>query len=602
MANLTKSTFAAFGKFWKEASPFMGLLEAGAIATYALWIQSASPFVLRVWSFVADHAVLFSAIAAGLLCVLMFLVATRPTQRLLRYCCFADQPDPWWLAIRATIRLLWIGRHWPTVEHGRIWTETYLLDGEPSRPIRRPGERDEDFAKRTAEFQKERDDWRKRLVERVRAMSDGRLISVDSCDTMISVRKELITYFEYIEEHLNRTGQSAQTLCKVHVEHGFLAPIFLITGLIAAFKEDWEPIVNTYGMQVDDQGRHFESTFVASPGTERDFAAFRLFQFNCWLLWGPSIPICTCKQWSLGEVIAFQFGFGDENNSIEMVTRLDETDWKIRQILASASQGGIAAGGASITGYLKPSKFVQKELCRSQKHLLSESVRGKAPERLAIVIESPRDAVSDLSTPHSAQNFYYSAYIWAMFIVCDATGKPLFPYVPGKGATEDYRWRNLLPFFVHGNIADAATYRRHKYMLARQICGSVRQLLGEHKDLYLRFACALDESACGSATYADSMGNRHGDGTQEGAQKMAEQAAGLVPKDSIRSILAEVVTETSAHDERLRGFVEQGRLRIVHGKDSGAAKGRRLDLDYAACHLPEVIVSYYEQPQFGPQK
>ena len=100
-----------------------------------------------------------------------------------------------------------------------------------------------------------------------------------------------------------RTGRRAAPrarvlLSTVAISTGFLAPLHLLAGLVAEVEDDWELILTQYGRAVSR--RH----------DPLSFRTLQAFEFDCWLLWGPSIPVCTCRQWS--GVKAVQYGYGDE--------------------------------------------------------------------------------------------------------------------------------------------------------------------------------------------------------------------------------------------------------------------------------------------------
>ena len=62
----------------------------------------------------------------------------------------------------------------------------------------------------------------------------------------------------------------------------------------------WKLIIDEYRELV----RHDD---VYSPQTRE----LRAFLFNCWLLWGPSIPQCDCDCWA-SHHDAYQYGYGDD--------------------------------------------------------------------------------------------------------------------------------------------------------------------------------------------------------------------------------------------------------------------------------------------------
>lgn len=99
--------------------------------------------------------------------------------------------------------------------------------------------------------------------------------------------------------------ESPAFLSRIAISTGFAAPLHLLTGVLARYEQEWQPVAEGYGrsvIQADDPYRY---------GTARRIQSFI---FDCWLLWGPSIPVCTCPQW-FGEV-ALQYGYGDENNAL----------------------------------------------------------------------------------------------------------------------------------------------------------------------------------------------------------------------------------------------------------------------------------------------
>jgi hypothetical protein len=90
---------------------------------------------------------------------------------------------------------------------------------------------------------------------------------------------------------------------------------------------------------------------------------------------------------------------------------------------------------------------------------------------------------------------YYSAYLWIMFLIVDRNDNPFFPE----------RWKNLLVYFEHANIADASTFQTLKETLVSKVCSSVTEILLRGSDaekIAIRYACAFDDSVCGRANGA----------------------------------------------------------------------------------------------------
>jgi hypothetical protein len=117
--------------------------------------------------------------------------------------------------------------------------------------------------------------------------------------------------------------QSADSfISQVRVKRGFVAPLHLVSGLLAECEDDWGPVIEDYGRQVAQPlpaipGADGPQRFASRDGELR-LQRLQTFLFDCWLLWGPSIPICTCEAWYAGRPV-LQFGFGDENNSLALL-------------------------------------------------------------------------------------------------------------------------------------------------------------------------------------------------------------------------------------------------------------------------------------------
>ncbi|HSS01938.1 MAG TPA: effector-associated domain EAD1-containing protein [Kofleriaceae bacterium] len=115
-------------------------------------------------------------------------------------------------------------------------------------------------------------------------------------------------YFEALRLLIDGDPEAGSTLCRVRTD-GFIVPQFLIAGLLPRFQDDWRPIITEYEQQV---GRD-----------QSAFTSFQTSQWNTWLMWGPSIPICECNEWD--GIRAFQYGYGDESNSIPIIGVADGT-------------------------------------------------------------------------------------------------------------------------------------------------------------------------------------------------------------------------------------------------------------------------------------
>ena len=79
-----------------------------------------------------------------------------------------------------------------------------------------------------------------------------------------------------------------ELLSRITINSGFVAPLHLLTGVLAYYDEEWTPVVDAYGRSVIRPG---------DPFVYREARKMQSFIFDCWLLWGPSSPICTCQEW-----------------------------------------------------------------------------------------------------------------------------------------------------------------------------------------------------------------------------------------------------------------------------------------------------------------
>ncbi len=97
---------------------------------------------------------------------------------------------------------------------------------------------------------------RKLLNEIKRGAGNGDLsqcvIGVNSMFFMLACQRE--AQWQRYFEALQRVGPGADvgTLCTVDVQYGFVAPQFLVAGLMARFDHDWRPILSTYARATPD--------------------------------------------------------------------------------------------------------------------------------------------------------------------------------------------------------------------------------------------------------------------------------------------------------------------------------------------------------------
>src|SRR5262245_39454054 len=132
-------------------------------------------------------------------------------------------------------------------------------------------------------------------------------------------RTKIRRYFEALERRsLAKAEDAGRFLTEARFESGYIAPIFLVTGLVNRFADEdgWNLVLDNYRRLIE------KDAFYATELRE-----LRSFLFNCWLLWGPSIQPCSCEYWksaasagSAGDLM-IQYGYGDENNSIDILVK-----------------------------------------------------------------------------------------------------------------------------------------------------------------------------------------------------------------------------------------------------------------------------------------
>lgn len=347
-------------------------------------------------------------------------------------------------------------------------------------------------------------------------------IALDNPAIIDGSRDEITRYFEVG----NRFGADS-FLSYVRLDDGYFAPLFLINGLMTRFDLQWDPIINNYRTQISGP----------TPGS-RDLQELQSFEFNCWLLWGPSVPLCTCSAWrsrEYSESIFYQYGFGDENNSIDVritdgfsVDRITEVEARMNAAKGEkvgatvGDQRDVCATPQSLLGRIGIGLNVpERQICDAQQ-IIRHTKHGrviltfdrfisreeaKAPDKRAkkrspfrnFFLSAERRlmrALGYVRPPADVRqdpSYYYSAYIWVMFVVS-------FRDKEGNRTFLEPAWRNLLPFFEHGNIADATTMETLKQGLVAKACSALRKIFEWEGDkIVIEYACAFDHSNCGSS-------------------------------------------------------------------------------------------------------
>jgi hypothetical protein len=371
-------------------------------------------------------------------------------------------------------------------------------------------------------------------------------------------------YFDALEELGEATESSFISTAEFRI--GYLAPLYLLTGLINRFGEEegWKLILNNYGRLIERDREVYSAELVE----------LRSFLFNCWLLWGPSISPCGCERWECAQHnarndVILQYGFGDENNSIDVLIKGGKNAAAVRKIKDRLNSmdntqrksefNPIATMAApfSIKGTFRWGPILGDQVPPAQKSLQGGETTGR------IVLECESNSINEVDTAVSSK--YYSAYIWIMFSIETMDGKDFFP---------DARWKNLLVYFEHGNIAEAATFQTLKESLVTKACSSIAEILKRTADrnrLRIKYACALDDSFC--CPEKRIMFQPKG-GILEGSIEHKKETR-------LVEIMAEMIRR---HPEEI---LRSGRLLMP---STDVPEGPN---PYGSCMLPEIVDEFY---------
>ena len=495
-------------------------------------------------------------VISGLLVVVLVIwLPFRRSVRLVAHVCFLDfgrgrrQVRAVFTVLHCTYYVLRTFSVWEAV---RLRVEVETLYPRPLRPSKVLA--GDGYADEFELFKRERRRWRGRvrrllneLASEVRSPNRKPTIPVDNCFILQRAAEEAIPrYFKV----LNSTREhDTRFRARVHVKTGFVAPLHLLGGLVNHFDKEWPPMIREYGRAVARPGDALDRFVRPQAAATRDLRHRQAFLFYCWLLWGPSISLCSCELWR-GGMKALQFGYGDEANSVPL---LIPTDDKLAELIRLFGSDAIRGGGEergrlaiqlSVTSVPRWSKDIPRaDICTAQQSVLDPSEYG-------VVLEYASHTVTG-GLAEDRESRYYSAYLWVMFVLEDDAGR----------SVAEEAWANMLPFFEHSNVGEAGSYAFLRETLARKALGSIARLAeetppdGRRPTLYFRYACAVDEGGCGSPL--------------------------LVART--RTIRAQI-QDLLDRDPAFASLRASGRL-SMDPPPSG---------EYAACHLPDVIARYLQ--------
>jgi hypothetical protein len=445
-------------------------------------------------------------------------------------------------------------------------------------------------------------EWREQM--RGVLMLDGDwTIDIDNPALVSERMSDIQAYFECLRS-LGFEGENADRfICPIEISSGFITPLHLLTGLLIQFNDKWRPILESFDRDANEGGR-------ALDPAARDLRQIQLFIYNCWLLWGPSIPICECRNWAARYAVV-QYGYGDENNSIEVVGKRKTIAKSLKRLMkaqirherAIRTVGGVHPEDRPYTGMAAPANVVgrlrlSKSLAGRRKAqvnalptaaleswggeqderpvlFISEIVRTNAVEGDVVHGSAKRGRISADDRAYPSR--YYSAYLWAALVVLvDTPEGPMPPSLSRPG--EPQPWKDLIPFFEHGNLADPESCLFAKRQLAAKVvaglCAAVREWQGRPAPLRFAFACAIDEAGCGhDLAFPDWSGHAR-----------------------MRALIGEALRERASADETARRIVDENLLDFRHFKGSPG------EHEFSACRFPAIIGKHYARMERAERK
>jgi hypothetical protein len=416
-----------------------------------------------------------AAIATGMVALLWLYI---PPVRLVWRCLSVEENFPLLSTLKACLACAWPFKPAIFRNQMRLWLELRLLR---PKPVKEPGWPYDPITKRyqlkfNVEAYKDKlDQWERDIQGKFAALKIREKEPLIEVRDVFRLNDEVTKngikqYLLAVAELKLSLDEQASFLCKVKINEGFLLPLNLLAGLMSRFSDDWDPIISSYGQMAS-----------------KSFSPAQISLFDLWLLWGPSVPICTCDQWS--GPLTLQYGFGDENNSVRVRAQGPAKEALLSELRKSAERRASSAYPAlhaSIVGKLwPPSSFTKGEFCAAQQELQN-------PDRETFILEYESHTVSGNA---SGSHLFYTAYVWAMFVVGRAS-KPTLDEVRNRP------WLQVVPFFEHANIVDEITYEMAKLQLAHKVLTYVKNSAQFESDpsrapLCLWYVCALDDSGCG---------------------------------------------------------------------------------------------------------
>lgn len=335
-------------------------------------------------------------------------------------------------------------------------------------------------------------------------------VECDSCFDVFGHNNQKIEKYFLAQMRVHR---DPSFLSRVEFLSGYLAPAYLVSGLLNEFDEDWTKIVRAYPEKLKklESG---EDSLSRLP----DLRKLQSFIWDCWVQWGPSVPISESVAWQTGE-IALQYGYGDENNSLPLRLnrrligqghqlpgddqgktpetavgwngfRYSNWDDRLGTLLAQGVERTARAWPVRAEGRLR--WLMRAD--RNSRFCLAQRNRNPSSKGWLVL-----DA--DALTADPSQPKFYSAYVWVIIAICRTSDSGQVELSEPDLADQ---WRCLIPFFQHGNIAEPSVYDSIKRELAEKTIGILltelqRAQVAGLDWMRFHYVAAYDDSGDGSS-------------------------------------------------------------------------------------------------------
>ena len=257
------------------------------------------------------------------------------------------------------------------------------------------------------------------------------LVKIENCTKLLSsdISMSIKAYYDYFEQpkvrtfYLIKKKTPIEWLLEIRIAEGFMSPLFLLSGLLARYEDNWSTFI---------------ARFVSGNFTQRQGAVLpeELYFTFAWLLWGPSYELQDQDVYYK----LCQYSFGDESNSLRVVIENESSEDSLWE--AINTKEGVYGSYTQITCTL----YYKKEYLLHNKQKFNPKnyyfLNKALDDETSFVLK-----VNEYNTEggYKAKNYYCTAYVWIMFELID----PKYDYFSPP---------RTIVFFEHANLANNNNY------------------------------------------------------------------------------------------------------------------------------------------------